>query len=133
MNDVLGGQLPFVFASLPASLSHIKAGKLKALAVSSPKRSPALPDVPALSETVPGYAGTLWIGLFSPSGVPAEVSAKLNDAMVNTLAAKDLRDKLEQQGVELAAPITPEQFASLLNDDIVRWGQIVKSSGASID
>ena len=133
MNDVLGGQLPFVFASLPASLSHIKAGKLKALAVSSPKRSPALPDVPALAEAVPGYAGTLWIGLFSPAGVPADVSAKLNEAMVKTLAAKDLRDKLEQQGVELAAPTTPEQFAALLNDDIVRWGQIVKSSGASID
>ena len=133
MNDVLGGQLPFVFASLPASLSHIKAGKLKALAVSSPKRSPALPDVPALSEAVPGYAGTLWIGLFSPAGVPAEVSAKLGEAMGKTLAAKDLRDKLEQQGVELAAPTTPEQFANLLNDDIVRWGQIVKSSGASID
>ena len=133
MNDVLGGQLPFVFASLPASLSHIKAGKLKALAVSSPRRSPALPDVPALAESVPGYAGTLWIGLFSPAGVPAEVSAKLNDAMVKTLAAKDLRDKLEQQGVELAAPTSPEQFAALLNEDIVRWAQIVKSSGAAID
>jgi tripartite-type tricarboxylate transporter receptor subunit TctC len=65
--------------------------------------------------------------------VPADVSAKLNEAMAKTLAAKDLRDKLEQQGVELAAPTTPEQFAALLNDDIVRWGQIVKSSGASID
>ncbi|WP_291914430.1 tripartite tricarboxylate transporter substrate binding protein [Limnohabitans sp.] len=133
MNDVLGGQLPFVFASLPASLSHIKAGKLKALAVSSPRRSPALPDVPALAESVPGYAGTLWIGLFSPAGVPAEVFAKLNDAMGKTLAAKDLRDKLEQQGVELAAPTSPEQFAALLNEDIVRWAQIVKSSGAAID
>jgi tripartite-type tricarboxylate transporter receptor subunit TctC len=133
MNDVLGGQLPFVFASLPASLSHIKAGKLKALAVSSPRRSPALPDVPALAESVPGYAGTLWIGVFSPAGVPAEVSAKLNEAMGKTLAAKDLRDKLEQQGVELAPPTSPEQFATLLNEDIVRWAQIVKSSGAAID
>lgn len=133
MNDVLGGQLPFVFASLPSSLSHIKAGKLKALAVSSPKRSPALPDVPALAESVPGYAGTLWIGLFSPAGVPAEVSAKLGEAMGKTLAAKDLRDKLEQQGVELAAPTSPEQFSTLLNEDIARWAKIVKSSGAAID
>ena len=70
---------------------------------------------------------------FHAAGVPADVSAKLNEAMAKTLAAKDLRDKLEQQGVELAAPTTPEQFAALLNDDIVRWGQIVKSSGASID
>ncbi len=133
LNDVLGGQLPLVFASLPSSLAHIKSGKLKPLAVSSPKRSPALPDVPALSEVVPGYTGTLWIGLFAPAGVPADVQAKLQDAMAKTLAAKDLRDKLELQGVEMAAPTTPEQFATLLNDDIARWAQIVKKSGASID
>jgi len=133
LNDVLGGQLPLVFASLPSSLAHIKSGKLKPLAVSSPRRSPALPDVPALSEVLPGYSGTLWIGLFAPAGVPADVQAKLQDAMTKTLAAKDLRDKLELQGVEMAAPTTPEQFATLLNEDIVRWAQIVKSSGASID
>ncbi len=133
LNDVLGGQLPLVFASLPSSLSHIKAGKLKPLAVSSPRRSPALPDVPALSEVVPGYSGTLWIGLFAPAGVPADVLAKLQDAMTKALAAKDLRDKLELQGVELAPPTTPEQLAALLNEDMVRWAQIVKSSGASVD
>ncbi len=133
LNDVLGGQLPLVFASLPSSLAHIKSGKLKPLAVSSPRRSPALPDVPALSEVVPGYTGTLWIGLFAPAGVSADVQAKLQDAMGKTLAAKDLRDKLELQGVEMAAPTTPEQFATLLNEDIARWAQIVKTSGASID
>jgi tripartite-type tricarboxylate transporter receptor subunit TctC len=133
LNDVLGGQLPLVFASLPSSLAHIKSGKLKPLAVSSPRRSPALPDVPALSEVVPGYTGTLWIGLFAPAGVPADVQAKLQDAMGKTLAAKDLRDKLELQGVEMAQPTTPEQFATLLNEDIARWAQIVKTSGASID
>ncbi len=133
LNDVLGGQLPLVFASLPASLSHIKAGKLKPLAVSSPKRSPALPDVPALAESVPGYRGTLWIGLFAPTGVPNDVLSKLQSGMTQTLASKDVRDKLELQGVELAAPTTPEQFAALLQDDMVMWARIVKSSGASID
>jgi tripartite-type tricarboxylate transporter receptor subunit TctC len=133
LNDVLGGQLPLVFASLPSSLSHIKAGKLKPLAVSSARRSPALTDVPALSEIVPGYSGTLWIGLFAPAGVPHEVLAKLEEGMGKALAAKDLRDKLELQGVELAPPTTPDQFAKLLNEDIARWAQIVKSSGASID
>ena len=133
LNDVLGGQLPLVFASLPSSLSHIKSGKLKPLAVSSARRSPALPDVPALSEVVPGYSGTLWIGLFAPAGVPNEVMAKLEDGMTKALAAKDLRDKLELQGVELAPPTTPDQFTKLLNEDITRWAQIVKTSGASID
>ena len=137
LNDVLGGQLPMLFASLPSSLSHIKAGKLRALAVSGATRSAVLPDVPTLGETVPGYNGTLWIGLFAPAGVPQDVLARLQDGMAKALASKDLRDKLEQQGVELAGtperPVTPEQFAALLNEDIVKWARIVKSSGASVD
>ncbi|ABE42545.1 tripartite tricarboxylate transporter substrate binding protein [Polaromonas sp. JS666] len=137
LNDVLGGQLPMLFASLPSALSHIKAGKLRALAVSGANRSPVLPDVPTIAETVPGYNGTLWIGLFAPAGVPPDVLARLQDGMAKALAAKDLRDKLEQQGVELAGPperpVTPEQFAAVLNDDIAKWARIVKSSGASVD
>jgi tripartite-type tricarboxylate transporter receptor subunit TctC len=133
LNDVLGGQLPLLFASLPSSLAQIKAGKLKPLAVSSPRRSPALPDVPALAEILPGYSDTLWIVLFAPTGVSTEVLAKLQDGMSRALASKDLRDKLELQGVGLAAPTTPEQFAALLNEDITHWSQIVKSSGAAVD
>ncbi|RSZ39997.1 tripartite tricarboxylate transporter substrate binding protein [Variovorax beijingensis] len=133
LNDVLGGQLPIVFASLPSALSHIKAGKLRALAVSGDKRSPVLPDVPTIAEAVPGYNGTLWIGLFAPAGVPAEVLAKLQDATRKALAAKDLRDKLEQQGVEIAAPATPDQFSKLLQDDLAKWARIVKASGAAVD
>jgi len=133
INDVLGGQLPIVFASLPSALSHIKAGKLRALAVSGDKRSPVLPDVPAIREAVPGYNGTLWIGLFAPAGVPADVLATLQDATRKALAAKDLRDKLDQQGVEIAAPTTPDQFSKLLQDDLAKWARIVKASGAAVD
>ncbi len=137
LNDVLGGQLPMLFASLPSSLAHIKAGKLRAIAVSGAARSPVLPDVPTVAETVPGFNGTLWIGLFAPAGVPPDVLARLYDGMAKALAAKDLRDKLEQQGVELAGtfdkPVTPEQFTALLNDDIAKWARIVKTSGASVD
>jgi tripartite-type tricarboxylate transporter receptor subunit TctC len=96
LNDVLGGHLPMLFASLPSSLSHIKAGKLRPLAVSGAGRSAVLPDVPTLAETVPGYNGTLWIGLFALAGVPQDVLARLQDGMAMTLAAKDLRGKLEQ-------------------------------------
>lgn len=133
LNDVLGGQLPLVFASLPASLSHIKAGKLRALAVSGAARSPVLPEVPTVAETVPGFNGTLWIGLFAPAGVPQEVLTRLVDGMGKAMAAKDLRDKLEQQGVEIASPLTSDQFAALLNEDIAKWARIVKSSGAAVD
>lgn len=137
MNDVLGGQLPMLFASLPSSLANIRAGKLRALAVSGPSRSPVLPEVPTLGESVPGYSGTLWIGLFAPAGVPADVTTRLQDGMARALASKDLRDKLEQQGVELAGspdkPAGPEALAALLQDDLAKWALIVKSSGASVD
>ena len=137
MNDVLGGQLPILFGSLPSSLSHIKAGKLRALAVSGATRSPVLPDVPTIGEVVRGYSGTLWIGLFAPAGVPADVAARLEDAMARALASRDLRDKLEQQGVEIAGtpaqPVTSEQFGKLLQEDLVKWARIVKASGATVD
>ncbi|MDD0809011.1 tripartite tricarboxylate transporter substrate binding protein [Curvibacter sp. RS43] len=137
MNDVLGGQLPMLFASLPSALANIRAGKLRALAVSGPSRSPVLPEVPTLGESVPGYSGTLWIGLFAPAGVPADVATRLQDGMARALASKDLRDKLEQQGVELASspdkPAGPEALAALLQDDLAKWARIVKSSGASVD
>ena len=137
LNDVLGGQLPLMFGSLPSTLAHIKAGRLRALAVSSPQRSPVLPDVPALAEFVPGYSGTLWIGLFAPAGVPKAVIDRLQDGMRQAMADKELRDKLEAQGVELAGtpakPVTPEEFAALLKQDIAKWAQIVKASGATIN
>lgn len=137
MNDVMAGQLPLLFGSLPSSLAAIKAGKLRALAVSGAARSPVLPEVPTLSETVPGYNGTLWIALFAPAGVPSEVQARLQDGMARALASKDLRERLEQQGVELAGapdkPAGPEALAALLQDDLIKWSRIVKSSGASVD
>lgn len=133
INDVIGGQLPILFASLPSALPFIKSGKLRALAVSGDKRSPALPDVPSIAESVPGYNGTLWIGLFAPMGVPADVLATLQKALPKALAAPDLRTKLEAQGVEIAASTTPDQLAAQLQTDLAKWALIVKSSGAAVD
>ncbi len=133
MNDVLGGQLPLAFASLPASLAHIKSGKLRALAVSGSTRSPLLPDVPTVGESVPAYSGTLWIGLFAPAGVPAAVATKLESTLARSLQASDLRERLEKQGVEMAPPTTPAQFAALLLEDISKWAKIVKLTGATVD
>ncbi len=133
MTDVIGGQLPIVFASLPSALQYIRGNQLRPLAVSGANRSPLLKDVPTIGEAVPGYNGTLWIGLFAPAGVPADVVRQLTEAMKTAMQAPDLREKLDQQGVEIAAPTTPEQFAALLADDLRKWGRIVKDSGASID
>ena len=124
-------------ASLPSLPAHLLAGKLRALAVSGATRSPVLPGVPTLAETVPGYNGTLWIGLFAPAGVPQEVIDCLQGGMTRALASADLRATLEKQGVELAGtpdrPVSPEQFALLLAEDIAKLARIVKSSGAAVD
>jgi len=132
MTDVIGGQVPMAFTSLPSVLQHLKAGRLVAIGVSSPSRSPVLPDVPAIGEQVPGYSGTLWVGLFAARGTPPEIEGRLQDAMKKVLAATDTQEKLQAQGVELANA-TPAQFAALLQEDITRWARIVKESGATID
>lgn len=118
LNDVLGGQLPLLFGSLPSTLSHIKSGKLRALAVSSAQRSPVLPDVPALGEFVPGYNGTLWIGLCAPAGVPKDVQDRLQEGMRQAMADK---------------PVMGAEFAAILKQDIAKWARIVKTSGATIN
>jgi tripartite-type tricarboxylate transporter receptor subunit TctC len=132
LNDVLGNQVPMAFASLPAVQAHIKAGKVRALGVSSAKRSPFAPDIPAIGETVPGYSGDLWVGLFAIKGTPKAVTQKLVQAMQAALADKTLRDKLAAQGAE-TLNATPQQFAGMLKADIDKWAIIVKKSGAQVD
>jgi tripartite-type tricarboxylate transporter receptor subunit TctC len=132
LNDVIGGQVPIAFATPAAILQHVKAGKLVALGVSSPQRSPNLPGVPAISETLPGYTGILWIALYAPRGIPADIEAALQGAMNKVLDAPDMKEKLMAQGVELSNS-TPAQLATLLNEDLARWSKIVKDSGATID
>jgi len=132
LNDVLGNQVPMAFASLPSVLAHIKAGKVRALGVSSAKRSPFAPDIPAIGETVPGYSGDLWVGLFAVRGTPKEVTQKLATTMQAALADKPLRDKLAAQGAEVLTG-TPQQFSVMLRGDIDKWAKIVKQSGAQVD
>jgi tripartite-type tricarboxylate transporter receptor subunit TctC len=132
LNDLLGGQIQIAFASLPSVLQYINTQKLVALGVSSSKRSPLLPEVPSISEKIPGFSGTLWIGLFAPKGTPKPVIDKLQKEMQLTLTNPELREKLQATGVELAN-MTPVEFAKQLQEDIARWAKIVKASGASLD
>ncbi|MBO4120472.1 tripartite tricarboxylate transporter substrate binding protein [Cupriavidus gilardii] len=132
LNDVLGNQVPMAFASLPSVLPHIKAGKVRALGVSSAKRSPFAPDIPAIGETVPGYSGDLWVGLFAVKGTPKEITQKLAQTMQAALADPALREKLGAQGAE-ALSATPQQFAAQLKGDLDKWARIVKASGAQVD
>ena len=130
--DVAGGIVPVSVQSAPSSLGLIKAGKIKALAVTNEKRIGALPDVPSISETITGFGSTPWYGILAPAGTPEAIVNKLNAAIKTALADKDVQERLLKQGCE-PLESTPQQFATLIKDDLANWQKIVKSSGASVD
>ncbi|MBU3626519.1 tripartite tricarboxylate transporter substrate binding protein [Polynucleobacter sp. JS-Safj-400b-B2] len=132
INDVLGGQVPLAFASLPSALNYIKAGKLQAIAISSAKRSSAAPDIPTIAETYPDCVGEVWVAIFAPIGVSADVVKKIQAAMDKTMSKSDVREKLTAQGLDLS-PVPPTKLSALLKDELAKWAKIVKVSGAQLD
>jgi tripartite-type tricarboxylate transporter receptor subunit TctC len=132
INDVLGGQVPLAFASLPSALNYIKAGKLQAIAISSAKRSSAAPEIPTIAETYPDCVGEVWVAIFAPSGVSNEVIKKVQIAMDKTMSKAEARDKLIAQGLDLA-PVPTAKLSSLLKEELTKWAKIVKASGAQLD
>lgn len=132
MTDVMGGQIPMAFASLPSCVEFVRSGKLRALGVSSAQRSPALPDVEAIGEVVPGYEGELWVGLFAIKGTPAPVIQKLSELVEKATSSPDALKKLKSVGVERIQG-GPDKLAAMLKADIARWTPIVKESGAIVD
>ena len=132
VTDLLGGQIPMMFDPLQSVIANVRAGKLRALAISSTKRSPLLPDVPTLAEAgLKGFESTAWWAVFAPAGLPADVAAKLK-AEVEKIARSDaFREKLGNLGV---APVTDAvNLADFQKAEIVKWGKAVKDSGAQAD
>lgn len=132
INDVLGGQVPLAFASLPSALNYIKAGKLQAIAISSAKRSSAAPEIPTIAETYPDCVGEVWVALFAPAGTPMNAVKKVQAAMDKVMATPEVREKLIAQGLDLT-PVPPAKLVTLLKDELVKWAKIVKASGAQLD
>ena len=132
INDVLGGQVPLAFASLPSALNYIKAGKLQAIAISSAKRSSAAPEIPTIAETYPDCVGEVWVAIFAPSGISPEITKKVQAAMDKVMARADVREKLTAQGLDLQ-PVHPNRLMSLLKEELAKWARIVKASGAQLD
>ena len=120
------------FITYTASAPHLKSGRLRALGVTTAQRSPALPDLPAIAETVAGYDSAVWYGFAAPAGTPREIVVRLNTEMLRVLAAPDVRSRLTREAV---APIgsTPEELGSYIRSEIVRWAKVVKDSGAKVD
>jgi len=132
INDVLGGQVPLAFASLPSALNYIKTGKLQAIAISSAKRSSAAPEIPTIAETYPDCVGEVWVATFAPIGVSADVVKKNQQAMDKVMSRPDVREKLIAQGLDLA-PVPSSKLTTLLKDELAKWIKIVKASGAQLD
>jgi tripartite-type tricarboxylate transporter receptor subunit TctC len=132
MQDLLTNRVQVIFDNLPGSIAHIKAGTLRALGVTAGKRSDALPDVPTIGETVPGYEAVVWYGIVAPKGTPPEIVATLNSAVNAVLADPKLKARLAELGGE-AMPMTPAQFGKLVADETEKWAKVVKFSGAKAD
>jgi tripartite-type tricarboxylate transporter receptor subunit TctC len=129
---VLAGDVPVMFGGNSVT-SHIKAGKLRGLAVAGKKRSAAFPDLPTLSEFYPGLEVTAWLGIFSPDGVPAPVLARLHDEINRLLAGAELRDRVLSVGGLEPFISTREEFAALIRAEYAKYGEVVKATGVKID
>lgn len=129
LQDVLAGQVDLMFAAVGNAQAQIRAGKLKALGVTSAKRLPAFPDVPAIAEVLPGYESSAWFGLFGPGQMNPELAKRLSDAARQAIATPDLKKRLELEG---AVPVgnSPDEFARFVQAEIPRWAKVVKFAGA---
>ena len=133
MTDLLGGQTSVMFDNMPSAIQHVRSGKLRPIAVTTAKRSPELPDVPTIAEAgVPGYEATSWFGMFAPAATPKPVLSKLQAALTKVLNQADVKKKIAEQGGEVVAE-TPDQFAAFIKAESVKWGKVVKESGATAD
>jgi tripartite-type tricarboxylate transporter receptor subunit TctC len=130
--DTVGGQTQLLFTAGTQSLPHVKAGKLKLLAVTEKRRSPLLKDTPTVAETIPGYEMAVWYGAFGPKGMPAEVTRRLNTEINRIMMLPDVREKMEAIGVETVNE-TPEHFAAVLRADYEKWGRLVRELNIKSD
>ena len=132
MTDLLGGQIPVMFDNLPGSIQQIKAGKVRALGVTTTKRVDSIPDVPTIAEIVPGYEVFVWYGISGPKGIPAEIVTKLNTAVNAVLAKPELKERFHQLGGEVM-PMSPAEFGKLVADETAKWAKVVKSAGLKVE
>ena len=133
LTDVLGGQVDVLFSPINSALPHIRAGKLRALAVANDQRVPSLPDVPTLAEAgVPGYKSEIWIGLFAPARTPQDIIDKIAAEVARMQAQGDVKQQLAGQGIDPLGN-SPAQVSNLIKADLARWAKVIKETGVKVD
>jgi tripartite-type tricarboxylate transporter receptor subunit TctC len=128
INDLLGGQIPLMFANLSAVMGNIKAGRLHALAVAGARRSAALPDVPTVAETLPGFEAATWFALVAPAATPQDVIVQLNLNVQRALAQTDVQQRFAELGMSGEAS-TPDQLDAYIRSEIAKWTKVIKDAG----
>jgi len=128
LTDLLGGQMQLMFATMPAAMPHVRSGKLRAVAVTSAKRSQAMPELPTIGETLKGYEASTWYGVLAPARTPRPIVTKLHGEIVKILGVAETRDKLLLQGFEPVGG-TPAEFGAYIKSEIEKWGKVVKAAG----
>jgi tripartite-type tricarboxylate transporter receptor subunit TctC len=129
ITDLAGGQVQAIMTGILALTPHIKSGRVKALAVTSPKRNAAMPELPTVAESgVPGFDIRVWFGVFLPAGAPRAIVTMLNERIAKLAALPDVRQRFVNEGAD-PAPSTPEEFAALLKHDLARWTKVVQTTG----
>ena len=133
VTDLLAGQIDVMFDNVPNVIQHVRAGKMKALAVSTSKRSALAPEVPTVAEAgVPGYELSVWFGILAPAGTPRPIVDRLNLEIVKILTSAEIRERFARQGVEVQTS-TPEQFGDFVKAEVSRWARVVKQAGIRAD
>ena len=129
---VVAGETPLMIDGVIPSQPLIQSGRLRALGVTSLKRSPAMPEVPTMAETVPGYVGEIWYGVLAPAKTPGDIINRLNNAIVAALKNPDVRARFAAQGAEVVAS-TPAEFGDFIKREIVKWARVIREAGARLD
>ena len=133
VSELLAGQVQLASIGLPPSMGYINAGRLRAIAVTGTKRAPLLPNVPTVAESgLPGFDVTSWYGIFGPAAVPKNLVSKINADITAILADADMKERLDKLGAE-PAPLSPDQFANYVREEVAMWAKVVKASGATVD
>jgi tripartite-type tricarboxylate transporter receptor subunit TctC len=129
--DLIGGQVQLIFGAMPATLPHVRSGKLRGLGVSTAKRSNAIPELPAVSEVVKDYEAVLWYGLWGPKGLPKPIIARWNQEVAKALQTDELKKRLAADGTEPAGG-PPEQFLAIIARDVEKWRRVVKAANVKV-